>query len=68
MITLRLSYDIRKVSVRFRPSLSPKNRKVIVSNVNTNVVAYSRLRCRKNCRENRRQINRTTTVANVTEA
>ena len=39
-----------------------------MSNVNTYVVAYSRLRCRKNPRENRRQINRTTTVANVTEA
>ena len=40
---------------------------MIVSNVNTYVVAYSRLRCRKNRRENRRQINRTMTVANVTE-
>ena len=39
-----------------------------VSNVNTYVVAYSPLRCRKYRRENRRQINRTTTVANVTEA
>ena len=39
-----------------------------MSNVNTYVVAFSRLRCRKNRRENRRQINRTTTVANVTEA
>ena len=39
-----------------------------MSNVNTYVVAFSGLRCRKNRRENRRQINRTTTVANVTEA
>ena len=39
-----------------------------MSNVNTYVVAFSRLRFRKNRRENRRQINRTTTVANVTEA
>ena len=39
-----------------------------MSDVNTYVVAYSRLRCRKNRMENRRQINRTTTVANVTEA
>ena len=35
---------------------------MIVSNVNTYVVAYSRLRRRKNRRENRRQINRTMTV------
>ena len=39
-----------------------------MSNVNTYVIAFSRLRCRKNRRENHRQINRTTTVANVTEA
>ena len=31
-------------------------------------VSYSRLRCLKNRREIRTQINRTTTVANVTEA
>ena len=41
---------------------------MIVSNVNTYIVAYSHLRSPKNCRENRRQINRTTTVGNVTEA
>ena len=41
---------------------------MIESNVNTYVVAYSRLRCRKNRRENRRQIKRKTTVAYVTEA
>ena len=48
--------------------VAERNRKVIVSNVNANVVAYCRLRCRKNRRENLRQLNRTTTVANVTEA
>ena len=48
--------------------VAERNRKVIVSNVNANVVAYCRLRCRKNRKENRRQLNRTTTVANVTEA
>ena len=48
--------------------VAERNRKVIVSNVNANAVAYCRLRCRKNRRENRRQLNHTTTVANVTEA
>ena len=47
--------------------VAERNRKVIVSNVNANVVAYCHLRCRKNRKENRRQLNRTTTVANVTE-
>ena len=36
--------------------------------MNANVVAYCHLRCRKNHKENRRQLNRTATVANVTEA
>ena len=72
----RWLYDNLAVVVGYPQGLSKfkskfvakRNRKVIVSNVNTYVVDYSRIRRRKNRRENRRQINRTMTVANVTEA
>ena len=66
MVVVRFTEGLCKVLSLF---VSERNRKVIVSNVNTYVVAYSRLRYGKKRREiNRRQINPMKTVANVTEA
>ena len=64
-VVVRCPQGLCKVLFEF---VAERNRKVMVSNVKTYVVAYSHLRCRKNRRENGRQINRTTTLANVTEA
>ena len=63
-------YDLRTASVRnfvFGPSTMPNtwNRTMTVNNVNVNIVARSHLRCPKYCKENRRLIYRTMTVANV---
>ena len=65
----RFPYNLRTVSVRIYPVLTPRprirNRTMPVDNVNTYAVARSHLRCPKNRTENRRQIYRTASGANV---
>ena len=63
-------YDFRTVSVRIYRGLPPRprrrNRTMPVDNVNTYAVARSHLRCKKKNRtENRRQLYRTASGANV---
>ena len=67
--TARFPYNLRTVSVRDNPGLPPRprrrNRTMPVDNVNTYAVARSHLRCPQNRTENRRQIYRTASGANV---
>ena len=68
-LTLHDFRTISTVSVRIYPGLPPRphrrNRMMPVDNVNTYAVARSHLRCPKNRTENRRQIYRTASGANV---